>query len=336
MSEPEKVAEYYREKEDGVVQCVLCPNVCIIEPGETGECRIRLNSDGRLTLPFYGALSAVSTDPIEKKPLYHFYPASRLLSVGFYGCSFHCPFCQNYSISQSTPASPSSTSPEDVVNRALKEGSFAIAYTYSEPSIHFEYVRDTSKIAHEQGLKNVLVTNGYLSAKAAGELLQVTDAVNVDLKSFNEKFYNEEIGGKLKPVLNFIELAAELGVHLEVTTLVIPTKNDTEKEIDSIAEFLAEISPSIPLHLSAYYPTYKYTISPTPPSVLENLSKVAQKRLRYVYLGNVRSEVITRCPSCGNKLIRRTGFHVSLSGIDNVVCSQCGFPAEIVGIDKDY
>ena len=264
-------ARYYQE-EDGKIRCLLCPNRCLIASGRHGVCGVRTHREGSLSLPFFGRLSAVAVDPIEKKPLYHFYPGATILSLGFVGCSFHCPFCQNFHISQDTSAAQRFYSPLDAVRLAQGERSFGIAYTYSEPLIHFEYVLETSRIAREEGLKNVLVTNGYLNPEPAEELLALTDAANVDLKSFNPDFYRKEIGGDVEEVKRFIAQASER-IHLEVTTLVIPQKNDTDEEIEAIARFLADLNPDIPYHLSCYYPAYRYSIPATDGAVVERLSR---------------------------------------------------------------
>jgi pyruvate formate lyase activating enzyme len=302
----------------------------MIAPGNHGICRVRFNKKGELDVPLYGRLSAVAMDPIEKKPLYHFYPNSTILSIGFYGCSFHCPFCQNYSISQTNSGRYTDLSPSDLVDTAKKNNSNGIAYTYSEPLIHLEYVLDSAKIARKNGLKNVLVSNGYINPEPADELLEYIDAANIDLKTFNPDFYRKEIGGRLEDVKAFIKKAAAK-IHLEVTTLVIPEKNDTEEEIESIASFLADISKDIPYHLSCYYPTYKYSIPPTPESTVRKLSETAGKHLNYVYPGNVGySETNTYCPQCKSLLIRRAGYKVEIKGMENGKCSSCSSDIAVV------
>ena len=303
--------------------CGLCPHTCRIPEDGSGVCRVRANEKGTLSLPYFGKLSAIALDPIEKKPLYHFYPGSSIFSVGFYGCSFRCPFCQNYRISQDVDSSTSTVSPEECVKMALKHNSFGIAYTYSEPLVHFEYVLETSRIAREKGLKNILVTNGYINPKPAKELLDTTDAANVDLKSFSEDFYRDEIGGSLKPVLRFIKQASE-SIHLEITTLVIPGKNDSEKEISEIARFIASVDRSIPLHLSAYYPTYKYVIAATSADTIRRLTDLASMHLDFVYPGNIGGPSRTVCPSCGSTLIERRGYYTQVFGIKDGSCSHCG------------
>ncbi|MGA2642992.1 MAG: AmmeMemoRadiSam system radical SAM enzyme, partial [Spirochaetia bacterium] len=221
----ERAARWYEPRTDGKIACLLCPHRCVISETHPGKCGVRQLRDAALVLPFYGRISSLAVDPIEKKPLYHFHPGSRILSAGFVGCSFHCKFCQNWQISQTTEAGTRFISPEDLVSAAINEGSFAIAYTYSEPLVHAEYVVDTARLAHEAGLKNVLVSNGYLNPDPASEVLSLMDAANIDLKGFDQRFYRVETGGSLAEVQRFLKQAAGC-VHLEVTTLVIPTKND--------------------------------------------------------------------------------------------------------------
>ncbi len=325
---------YWTQHDDGKVACELCPHRCVIAPGRAGVCGVRRNEGGALVLPYYGRISSVAVDPIEKKPLYHFYPGSSILSVGFWGCNFHCPFCQNYSISQQVDDTADYLAPEDLADLAVRRGSFAVAYTYSEPLVHFEYVLKCAQAARERGLKNVLVSNGYINAEPAEELLPWLDAANIDLKTFQDDFYRREIGGGLADVKRFITQAARR-VALEVTTLVIPAKNDSPEEIESIARFLAGINPDIPLHLSCYYPVYKYSLPPTPPETVIHLAAAARRHLRYVYEGNVgRHETNTVCPGCGNLLIRRLGYSVSLPGVKAGACAQCGETIPIPGLGE--
>jgi pyruvate formate lyase activating enzyme len=323
---------FYKKLADKKVQCGLCPHNCRIVPGKTGICRVRLNKDGELVLPYFGRLSAVAVDPIEKKPLYHFYPGESLLSIGFVGCNFHCPFCQNYHISQFTEAGTEYIPPPKLVELALRRESFAISYTYSEPLIHLEYVLESARLAKERGLKNVLVSNGYINPEPAEELLALMDAANIDLKGFTQEFYKKEIGGRLEEVKRFLKQAAGK-IELEVTTLVIPTKNDSPQEIEGIASFLAGLDRSIPYHLSCYYPMYKYKIPATPPETVIRLAELARKHLQYVYVGNVGFyETNTDCPACGNTLIRRRGYSISFPGLRKGACSQCGKSIKIAGL----
>ncbi|UCF98688.1 MAG: AmmeMemoRadiSam system radical SAM enzyme [Spirochaetaceae bacterium] len=323
---------FFEATETGKIQCRLCPNSCLIASGKFGVCRVRHNRDGDLELPFYGRLSAIAIDPIEKKPLYHFHPGSSILSIGFVGCSFHCPFCQNYHIAHDTSYPTEFVSPEQLVELCEQRRSFGISYTYSEPIVHLEYVLDSAALARKRGLKNVLVSNGYINPEPAEELLDFMDAANIDFKSWNPEFYRREIGGKVEEVKRFLEQAYDK-ISLEVTTLVIPTKNDSPEEIESIARFLASLSADIPYHLSAYYPQHQYRIPPTPPSTLHKLAEVARKHLSHVYLGNVGvEETNTNCPSCGNLLIRRRGYSVSVRGIENGRCRECEAEISIAGV----
>ena len=249
------------------MRCALCPHACLIPPGRHGRCRVRFNRGGVLEMPFHGRLSSIAVDPIEKKPLYHFHPGKNILSVGFVGCSFRCPFCQNHRISQDTGVPTREVSAGELVALAEQEGSFGIAYTYSEPLVHLEYVLEACRLARARGLKNVLVSNGFVNPQPAEELLGLLDAANIDLKSFNPEFYRQEIGGELEEVKRFLTQARGR-IELEVTTLVIPGRNDGPEEMEAIAAFLAALDPAIPLHLSAYHPQYRYTLPPTPPDTI--------------------------------------------------------------------
>lgn len=322
----------YTEAASGKLLCRLCPHSCLISEGKPGICRIRLNRGGDLSLPFYGRTTGTSVDPIEKKPLYHFYPGNSILSIGFFGCNLRCPFCQNYSISQTVAEHGEKINPDELVELALRRKSFGIAYTYSEPVVHFEYVTEAASLARRKGLTNVLVSNGFLNPEPAAELLDLMDAANIDLKSFNPDFYKKEIGGSLSPVLEFLEIAAHK-VLLEVTTLVIPGKNDSEGEIEKIASFVASLSPDIPLHLSCYYPTYKYSIEATTPETVFHLADIAKKHLRFVYPGNVGlRETNTNCPSCDALLIQRSGYVTRIKNVKDGRCADCGLEIPVVGL----
>lgn len=328
---------YFRslKEKNKSIQCNLCPNNCIIAPGKFGICGVRGNSieGGKGIIPYSGKLSALAVDPIEKKPLYHFFPGSKILSAGFYGCSFRCPYCQNYSISTRTDASAETVSPEEAVKITEKTGTIGLAYTYSEPIVHIEWVMKTAFLLKKKKLKNVLVTNGYINPEAGKALLENMDALNIDLKSFNDDFYRSELKGKLDPVKDFIRLAAA-ETHIEVTTLVIPGKNDTRQEIEDIARFIASVKKSIPLHLSCYYPSYKYTTEPTSPETVIRLAGEASKYLDYVYPGNIgMRDSDTKCPSCGAVIISRSGHtlrSVKAEGIDKKKCINCGQKIEII------
>jgi pyruvate formate lyase activating enzyme len=324
-------ASYWETAESEAVRCALCPHACLIPPGRHGRCRVRFNRGGVLELPFHGRLSSIAVDPIEKKPLYHFHPGKNILSVGFVGCSFRCPFCQNHRISQDTGVPTREVSAGELVAMAEQESSFGIAYTYSEPLVHLEYVLETCRLARARGLKNVLVSNGFVNPQPAEELLGLLDAANIDLKSFNPEFYRQEIGGELEEVKRFLTQARGR-IELEVTTLVIPGRNDGPEEMEAIAAFLAALDPAIPLHLSAYHPQYRYTLPPTPADMIRRLAEVARRYLRYVYLGNLGAEESdTACRQCAAVLVRRRGYQVSLPWACTAAAARCGAPAPIVG-----
>jgi len=279
-------ARYYEKLENKKVKCKLCPHRCVILPGNTGFCRARQNVDGKLYSLNYGYISSIAFDPIEKKPLYHFYPGSSILSIGTFGCSFKCLHCQNYEISQLSP-NVFEIDTEKLIELAKKDKDcIGIAFTYNEPTIWFEYVLDVAKRFKEEGFKTVLVTNGYLNEEPLLELLEVIDAANIDLKAFNDEFYKKVCSGDLESVKRFIEICSKK-IHIEITTLIIPTLNDSEDEIENLAKWLSSIDDRIPLHLTRYFPRYKMILPPTPKETLFKLREIAKKYLMYVYLGNI-------------------------------------------------
>lgn len=324
-------AWYYEKTKTATVICRLCHHSCQIHSGSFGVCKVRRNDGGRLVLPYYGLASAFSIDPIEKKPLYHFLPGSNTYSVGYVGCNLHCPFCQNYNISQTTDAPVSRTDPDSLIRAAHESGCPSISHTYSEPLIHAEFVEASMKAARTAGLKNVLVTNGCTTPDAALSLLSLCDAVNVDLKSWDDVFYSSELGGDLETVKSFIEMAFRSGVHVEVTTLVIPGKNDDDQNVNHIASFIKSLSPDIPLHISAYRPMYRYRVPATTARVIHRLKNVARNQLRYVYTGNVTGErSITECRNCGAVLVARHGYSIDTTGLTGSRCSSCGSVSPII------
>ena len=272
------------------VTCGICHHHCKLEEGQLGLCRARKNSDGKIICENYGKLTSLALDPIEKKPLQRFYPGSKILSVGSYGCNLRCPFCQNSEISMidGEHIQTAEVSPEALVEKALElmpKGNIGIAYTYNEPLVGYEYVRDCAKLAKENNLKNVVVTNGCICEQSLKELLPYVDAMNIDLKGFTEGFY-KMVGGDLETVKRTISLAAE-SCHVEVTTLIIPAENDSEEEMDALSKWLASVNPKIPLHVSRFFPCWKMTDrSPTPVETVYRLAEVARKNLQYVYVGN--------------------------------------------------
>lgn len=282
-----KEAAFYEPLVDNSAHCTLCPHGCKIAPGKKGLCGVRANHGGTLVAESYGRITAMTLDPIEKKPLYHFYPGTHILSIGSYGCNFRCGFCQNHDISmQEAPWRVLAA--EEVAAASVElaaQCNIGLAYTYNEPLIGYEFVEDCARLVAEQGQKNVLVTNGFVCREPLLRLLPHIHAMNIDLKSFQPAFY-KEIGGRLEDVQRTIELAAA-HCHVEVTTLVIPGKNDSPEEMKRIAVWLASVSREIPLHISRFFPTYKLqNATPTPPETIYRLVEVAKQSLRYVYPGN--------------------------------------------------
>lgn len=317
-----------------MVECELCPKVCRIAPGESGECRIRVNIDGQLKAVTYGYPSALHVDPIEKKPLYHFRPRTRILSVATVGCNLHCKNCQNWQLSQTNPedAETHQLSPARLVQLAERERCPAIAYTYSEPIVFYEYTYDTSKLARERGIANALVTAGFANPAPMRELFQVTDAANIDLKVFDDRLYQSMTTGRLAPILHFIELAQELGVWIELTNLVIPTFNDDDGLVRRMCRWIVEhLGADVPLHFSRFTPRHKLrNLPPTPAETLLRVRELAlAEGLRYVYIGNLRGNdgSDTRCPNDGTLLIERRGYHVPRVDVDGEgKCPTCATP----------
>jgi len=282
-----KEALYYRE-ENGKIRCLLCPNDCLISEGKKGLCGVRINKGNRLYTEVYNRVTSVSLDPVEKKPLYHYHRGEYILSLGTKGCNFACPWCQNWHISQDHSAPTEEITKERVVREAKDTRSFGIAYTYNEPFIWFEFVLECAKFARENGLENVFVTNGYVNKEPLEEILPYIDAMNIDIKSIEEDFYRKHCLGKLKPVLENTKRAADAGIHIEITNLIIPTLNDSEKAIGELVDWVFySLGAEVPLHFSRYFPCHKMTLPPTPVSTLEKAKQIADKKLKYVYLGNV-------------------------------------------------
>ncbi len=318
-------ARHYEKLDDDRVQCHLCPHECVIADGRAGYCRVRLNEGGTLLATTYGRTAAVAMDPIEKKPLYHFHPGTFILSLGQAGCTFRCEFCQNWHM-LSLDIPQRDLPPQEAVALARAQGSVGIAYTYNEPYTSFEFVLDTSRLARERGLKNVLVTNGYYMPEPFSELAPLTDAMNVDLKSIHDEFYQKYVHGELAPVQRTIETAVGAGIHVEVTNLLIPGLNDSEEDISGWVDYVAGVNPEIPVHFSRYRPAYKMDLPPTPMSSLELAYRIARRKLRYVYLGNVLREEgsDSLCPECGAVLIHRHGYDTRMGKLEGSRCGACG------------
>ncbi|RLE41748.1 AmmeMemoRadiSam system radical SAM enzyme [Candidatus Woesearchaeota archaeon] len=333
-----KEAMFYQKLKDGVVQCQLCPHFCTIKLGERGRCGVRENVAGKLYSLVYNRLATYAVDPVEKKPLFHFYPGEDAFSISTVGCNFSCLFCQNYALSQSPKPDKEVygelVTANEVVSMAMAKNCSIISYTYSEPTIAFEYYYEIMRLAKSKGLRNTFVTNGFINSQPLKKLANFLDAANVDLKSFSEEFYQNIVGGSLKPVLDAIKLYHKLGIWVEVTTLVIPGKNDSEEELYKIAEFIAGVDANIPWHISRFFPYYKMQdVEPTPVETLLKAAELGKKAgLRYIYVGNVplgSKYESTFCWKCGEIVIARQGFYAQSHLKQGGVCPKCG--AKIAG-----
>ncbi len=330
MKVPE--AAWWSALPDRAVRCELCPHGCRLADGHDGPCGTRANAGGRMVPKEYGRLVSTAVDPIEKKPLYHFHPGSSILSIAAQGCNLHCRFCQNWTISQGRDAAAAAAAPEEVVALALARRSPGVAYTYSEPLVWYEFVRDTARLARAAGLRNVIVSNGYLNEAPLRALLPLIDAANIDLKAMDDRFYREICGASLAPVLATIRTCREMGVHLEVTNLVIPGCNDGDGQIGRLVDFVAGVGRDVPLHFSAYRPDWKFDAPPTPPATLARAAALARRKLDYVYVGNVRlpGGSDTVCPDCGASCVVRDGFSARVLLRDGARCPGCGRTLPIV------
>lgn len=331
-------ALFYTKLENQILKCNLCPWNCILKPGQTGVCKVRTNQNGLLYTQVYNKIAAFGIDPIEKKPLYHFHPGKNILSIGEVGCNLQCNFCQNHRISQCYAEDFNGfkeITSKQIVKEALKTyRNIGIAYTYNEPFTFYEFLLDTAKLAHQNGLKNVIVSNGYINAEPLQKLLPFIDALNVDLKAFTSEFYQIQTKGKLEPVLESLKIIANSNAHLEITNLVIPGLNDDETLFAEMVKWIAqELGNEVPLHLSRYFPQYKMDYPPTPLSKLENLYNLAKQHLRHVYLGNVSDtkRSSTYCFNCGNVLITRNHYQIKITGVDESDhCNNCKVKTDIV------
>ncbi len=327
-----KEAMFYERERGGNVRCGLCRFFCLISDGARGICAVRENRGGTLYSLVYGRVCAESVDPIEKKPLFHLMPGSRTYSIATAGCNFSCHHCQNYSISQvvrNAPVHGRDVSPQEIVQRAIDNDCSSISYTYTEPTIFYEFAYDTARLAREAGLKNIFVTNGYISREALATIAPFLDAANIDLKGFSEGFYRDIVHARISELLDSIAEYRKQGIWIELTTLIIPGLNDSDAELLGIAEFIVtNLGVDTPWHVSAFHPTYKLTDRPGTP--VETLRKARQigiaAGLRYVYEGNRPGEggENTYCPDCSIPLIKRYGFSISSNKILNGICPECG------------
>ncbi|MBF0560366.1 MAG: AmmeMemoRadiSam system radical SAM enzyme [Nitrospirae bacterium] len=332
-------ARLYEKLDEGKVKCFLCSQYCTIYPGKRGICGVRENNNGTLHSLVYGKVVASHVDPIEKKPLFHFYPGSHSYSISTVGCNFRCMHCQNFEISQypkeSTGIPGEEMSPEEVVEKAAASGCESISYTYTEPTIFLEFAYDCARLAHKKGIRNVFVSNGYSSPDAVRLIAPYLDANNIDLKG-DDAFYRKVVGAKLQPVLDTIKLMKELGVWVEVTTLIIPDYNDSDEFLTFAAEFIKSVDAAIPWHVSQFYPTYKLIDKPrTPISTLRKAREIGLKAgLKYVYEGNVPGAggENTLCPSCGTLLIERIGFSLTHIDMKDSHCKKCGARIDGMGM----
>ncbi len=333
-------AMFYESLPDNKVQCNLCSHRCIIGDGKRGICGVRENQNGTLYTLVYGKVIAEHVDGIEKKPLFHFLPGSTAYSIGTVGCNFRCKYCQNFDISQyprdhGGEIVGHERTPEQIVASAKEAGCESIAHTYTEPTIFYELAYETAVLARKEGLKNVFVSNGYMSPESACHISAYLDAINIDVKSFDERTYKEICGARLKPVLQTVELMKELGIWVEATTLIIPGVNDDDGELRNIARFLKEIDFNIPWHVTRFYPTYK--LMDPPPTPVETLRRARsiglEEGLHYVYEGNVpaEGEENTYCHACGALLIHRRGMGILENRIKDGSCPECGLKVE--GVD---
>jgi len=320
------------------VQCELCPKNCVIDPGQSGECRVRVNIDGVLRTVVYGYPCTISVDPVEKKPLAHFLPGTGILSIATVGCNLHCKNCQNWEISQANPEEIPAVfysrrklywSPQDLVDVTRKANCPSLAYTYTDPIVYYEYTYDTAKLAHEAGLRNVLVTAGYINSEPWERLLDFVDAANIDLKAMTDEFYREVCSGTLKPVLNALILAKAKGVWVEVTNLLIPTLNDKPEQIRQLVRWVRNnLGAETPVHFSRFFPRHRMlNLPPTSLKTLDTAREIAMEEgLQYIYIGNIASKEgqNTYCPNCRSLILERSGYNILQNNLKDGSCPKCG------------
>jgi pyruvate formate lyase activating enzyme len=322
----------YEKEAENRVRCGLCAHRCRIDPGKRGLCSVRENREGILFSLVYGTILAENVDPIEKKPLFHLLPGSRCFSIASAGCNFRCSFCQNHELSQMPREEGRivgwARTPDEIVAQAIRCGSKSIAYTYTEPTVFFEFAFETAGIAQEKGLKNVFVTNGYMTPEMLEFIAPRLDAANVDLKSFRDDFYKKQCGARLQPVLDTLKIMKEREIWVEVTTLLIPGLNDSEEELCELAAFVASLGAETPWHISRFHPQYRMTETPpTPAKAIHRAAQIGRSAgLKYVYSGNLPGDVgeSTSCAGCGRLMISRWGFDINRRDLRGAACPACG------------
>jgi len=324
---------FYKKEGDKIV-CLLCRHYCKLKDGQVGICGVNKNEGGKLINLVYGKVSAINIDPIEKKPLYHFLPSTKSLSIGTVGCNFKCPFCQNWQISQTSNLDGSyNVTPQQLVDLAIEHGCKSISYTYNEPTIFYPFAKDVALLAQKHGIKNVFVSNGFESPEVIEDMVGVIDAFNIDIKGFNSSYYKKYLKGNLEGVLDTLKRLKQKGFWVECTTLIVPGDNDSDEELRAIANFIAkELDVNTPWHLSAFHPDYKVdNKGPTPIETLQRAYNIAKEAgLYYVYMGNVALPSITYCPTCNESLIKRVGFSVVENRLINGHCPKCN--TKIAGV----
>ncbi len=319
------------------IQCTLCPHMCVLHEGKVGLCGVRQNLGGHIKCRVSGIVSGYTFDPIEKKPLYHFYPGKKILSVGSYGCNLNCNFCQNWQISKAFQLENIASKPKtanSIVEQALsRPDNIGVAYTYNEPTVWFEFMYDVALKIKNSGLKNVMVSNGYINQEPLEKLLEVIDAFNIDLKAFTDSFYHDMVGGSLQPVLESLKTISKHKKHLEITNLVIPGKNDDIGQFKEMVNWIrSELGANTVLHISRYFPNYKQALPPTLEGVIIQMSEIAKQKLNFVYVGNMQSakHSTTNCPKCHSELIRRNGYLVEFTkNYGGASCLKCNYKLPI-------
>ncbi|MEE9443381.1 MAG: AmmeMemoRadiSam system radical SAM enzyme [candidate division Zixibacteria bacterium] len=325
-------ALYQKKLQNNRVQCLLCPALCRLKPGKRGICHSRFNKDGRLVTDNFGETVTIAIDPIEKKPLYHFKPITSIVSIGANGCNLSCRHCQNWQISQEKVPTVY-IAPEKLPGIGAQKDSIGIAYTYTEPFIWFEYILDAAPQVKKAGLDNVIVSNGYINSEPLEKLLPYIDAFNIDLKGMKPEFYKRICKGRLEPVLEVIKLIEKSPAHLELTNLIIPGLNDDDDDFQKLGEFVNSVNKTIPVHLSAYHPSYQLNNPPTPEKTMRRAYSILKKYVNNVFVGNMNIEGLadSRCPSCDQVIIRRQGYRIEMTGLDESgVCSLCHMETGIV------